>query len=85
LPAGCGPLDQALSALRKATAVCEDVFAGEDCMLVHLSTHAPASRLDELAADRSNPGTSATRNRTCDTNWLEIMVGSVGVGCGICG
>lgn len=44
LSAGDSPLDQALSALRKATAVCEDVFAGEDCMLVHLSTHAPASR-----------------------------------------
>ena len=43
LSEGTSPLDQALSALRKATVVCEDIFAGEARMLVHLMTPAPES------------------------------------------
>lgn len=39
-----GPLDRALTALRKATVICEDVFRGEERMLVHLSIYAPKSR-----------------------------------------
>jgi hypothetical protein len=44
LSEGDSPLDQALTALRKATIVCEDVFGGEDKILVHLEAFAPASR-----------------------------------------
>lgn len=44
LSEGGSPLDMALSALRKATIVCDDVFAGEECILVHLMADAPASR-----------------------------------------
>ncbi|WP_141753148.1 MULTISPECIES: hypothetical protein [unclassified Duganella] len=40
---GGSPLDQALTALRKATAICNDVFGGEEKILVHLETFAPAS------------------------------------------
>jgi hypothetical protein len=41
---GGSPLDQALAALRKATIICDDVFRGEENILVHLGTFAPASR-----------------------------------------
>jgi hypothetical protein len=44
LSEGSSPLDQALSALRKASIVCDDVFAGEEQILVHLEAWAPASR-----------------------------------------
>jgi hypothetical protein len=44
LSEGDSPLDQVLTALRKATIVCDDVFRGEDKILVHLETFAPASR-----------------------------------------
>ena len=44
LSEGGSPLDMALSALRKATIVCDDVFAGEESILVHLMAYAPASR-----------------------------------------
>jgi hypothetical protein len=40
---GGSPLDQALTALRKATAICDDVFGGEEKILVHLEAFAPAS------------------------------------------
>lgn len=43
LPDGGSPLDQALTALRKATLICDDVFAGEERVLVHLEVFAPAS------------------------------------------
>ena len=43
LSEGGSQLDMALVALRKATIVCDDVFAGEECILVHLMAHAPAS------------------------------------------
>jgi hypothetical protein len=39
-----GPLDRALTALRKAIVICEDVFRGEERMLVHLSIYASESR-----------------------------------------
>lgn len=38
------PLDQALTALRKATVICDDIFGGEERVLVHLEAFAPASR-----------------------------------------
>jgi hypothetical protein len=41
---GGSPLDQALTALRKATIICDDVFRGEEKILVHLGAFAPASR-----------------------------------------
>ena len=44
LSEGASPLDQALSALRKATVVCNDVFTGEERILVHLQMYAPESR-----------------------------------------
>jgi hypothetical protein len=44
LSEGSSPLDQALSALRKASIVCDDVFAGEERILVHLEAWAPTSR-----------------------------------------
>jgi hypothetical protein len=44
LSEGGSPLDQALTALRKATVVCDDVFAGEERILVHLATYARPSR-----------------------------------------
>jgi len=49
LSEGNSPLDQGLSALRKATVVCNDVFAGEERILVHLETYAPASRFGSRA------------------------------------
>lgn len=44
LSEGGSPLDQALSALRKATVVCDDIFAGEERILVHLEAWLPSSR-----------------------------------------
>lgn len=44
LSEGSSPLDQALSALRKASIVCDDVFSGEERILVHLEVWAPTSR-----------------------------------------
>lgn len=44
LSEGGSPLDQALTALRKATAICDDVFREEERILVHLEAFAPASR-----------------------------------------
>ena len=41
---GGSPLDQALTALRKATVICDDVFGEEETILVHLEAFAPASR-----------------------------------------
>lgn len=44
LSEGSDSLDLALSALRKASVVCDDVFAGEERILVHLEARAPKSR-----------------------------------------
>ena len=44
LSEGGHPLDQVLLALRKATAVCADIFDSDDVMLVHLQKFASASR-----------------------------------------
>jgi len=41
---GGSPLDEVLTALRKATAICDDVFGEEDKILAHLQAFAPASR-----------------------------------------
>lgn len=38
------PLDQVLVALRKATEICDDIFGGQESLLVHLMTFAPISR-----------------------------------------
>ncbi|OFA04252.1 DUF3885 domain-containing protein [Duganella sp. HH101] len=38
------PLDQVLTALRKATVICDDVFGKEEKILVHLQAFAPASQ-----------------------------------------
>lgn len=43
LSEGGSPLDQVLTALRKATAICDDVFAKEEKILVHLQAFAPVS------------------------------------------
>lgn len=44
LSSGGSPLDQALTALRRATVICEDVFGGEEKILVHLQAFTSASR-----------------------------------------
>lgn len=44
LSEGGSPLDQALTALRRATAICDDVFCEEGTVLVHLKAFAPSSR-----------------------------------------
>lgn len=44
LSEGGSPLDQVLLALRKATIVCDDVFTGEELILLHLQTFSPLSR-----------------------------------------
>ncbi|GAA4017867.1 DUF3885 domain-containing protein [Actimicrobium antarcticum] len=44
LSKGGSSLDLALSALRKVTVVCDDIFVGEEHILVHLETFAPTSR-----------------------------------------
>lgn len=41
---GGSPLDEVLTALRKATAICDDVFVNDDKILPHLQAFAPASR-----------------------------------------
>lgn len=41
---GGSPLDEVLTALRKATTICDDVFGKEDKILAHLQAFAPASR-----------------------------------------
>lgn len=44
LSEGGQPLDQVLVALRKATAICSNIFDNDDLMLVHLQKFAPPSR-----------------------------------------
>jgi hypothetical protein len=44
LSEGGSPLDQVLVALRKATIICDDVFAGDELILLHLQAFAPPSR-----------------------------------------
>lgn len=46
LSEGGSPLDQVLTALRKATAICDDVFGKEEKILVHLQAFAPASQFE---------------------------------------
>ncbi|NGZ87220.1 DUF3885 domain-containing protein [Duganella aceris] len=43
---GGSPLGEVLTALRKATAICDDVFRKEERILVHLETFALASRFE---------------------------------------
>lgn len=45
-PKGGGPLEQVLTALRKATVICEDVFGLSDCLLVHLQRFVWSSRFE---------------------------------------
>lgn len=44
LSEGGSPLDQVLLALRKATVICNEVFSGEEWILLHLQAFAPVSR-----------------------------------------
>jgi hypothetical protein len=44
LSEGGSPLDEVLVALRKATIICDDVFAGDELILLHLQAFAPPSR-----------------------------------------
>ncbi len=44
LSEGSSPLDQVLSAMHKATVICNDVFAEDERILVHLEAYAPTSR-----------------------------------------
>lgn len=65
LSEGGSPLDMALSALRKATTVCDDVFAGEERILVHLMAYAPASRfgLRTMLKELRVAGVAVSRER----------------------
>ena len=45
LSEGGSPLDQVLTALHKATAICQDIFGDKDPLLVHLQKFAPSSRV----------------------------------------
>jgi Domain of unknown function (DUF3885) len=44
LSEGGSPLDQVLVALRKATVICDDIFGGEEWILLHLQAFVPVSR-----------------------------------------
>lgn len=65
-----GPLDQVLVALRKATHICDDVFAGEELILLHLQAFAPPSRFRLRAKIRELrlAGTAIPKVRDI---WLE--------------
>lgn len=70
LSEGGSPLDMALSALRKATIVCDDIFAGEERILVHLMADAPMSRfaLRTMLKELRVAGLAAAREREV---WLD--------------
>jgi hypothetical protein len=70
LSAGGSPLDQAITALRKATVICDDVFDGEQEILVHLEACAPASRfgLRKMLRELCIAGLVIPKNRDF---WLE--------------
>lgn len=67
---GGSPLDQALTALRKATAICDDIFGGEEKILVHLEAFAPAScfGLRKILCELRTAGIVVPRVRDV---WLE--------------
>jgi hypothetical protein len=46
LSEGGSPLDEVLTALRKATVICADVFDLQERILVHLKTPAPTSQFN---------------------------------------
>jgi len=71
LSAGGSPLDQALTALRKATVICDDVFGGEERILVHLEAFAPASRfgLRKMLRELCIAGLVVPKDRDV---WLEV-------------
>jgi hypothetical protein len=64
------PLDQALTALRRATVICDDVFDGEERILVHLEAFAPASRfgLRKMLRELRIAGLAVPKARDV---WLE--------------
>lgn len=71
LSVGGSPLDQALTALRKATVICDDVFGGEERILVHLEAFAPASRfgLRKMLRELCIAGLVVPKYRDV---WLEV-------------
>jgi hypothetical protein len=71
LSAGGSPLDQALTALRKATVICDDVFDGEQKILVHLEAWAPESRfgLRKMLRELCIAGLVIPKDRDF---WLEV-------------
>lgn len=70
LSEGGHPLDQVLVALRKATAVCADIFDNNNLMLVHLQKFAPASRYQLRRTLRELDLAGVTIPATRDI-WLE--------------
>lgn len=72
LSEGGSPLDQVLIALRKATAICDDVFDGADRILAHLRKFVPASRfqLRPTLRELQLAGVTIPKDREI---WLEKM------------
>ena len=70
LSEGGSPLDQVLVALRKATIVCDDVFAGEERILLHLQAFTPPSRfrLRPMIRELRDAGVGIPKIRDI---WLE--------------
>jgi len=70
LSEGSSPLGQALTALRKATVICDEIFAGEERILVHLETYAPLSRfaLRTMLRELQAAGIFIPKNRNV---WLD--------------
>jgi hypothetical protein len=71
LSEGGSQLDQALTALRKASVVCDHIFAGEEQMLVHLEAHLPQSHCGSRTALRElrTAGIIVPRVREV---WIEV-------------
>jgi len=72
LSEGGSPLDQVLTALRKAMVICADVFDGEGPLLVHLQRFAPPSRfrLRAMLREFRLAGIALPRDRDI---WLETV------------
>lgn len=70
LSTGGDAFDQVLTALHKATAICEDIFDGEETLLVHLQKWAPSTRfaLRRALRELDLAGITIPRKRA---TWLE--------------
>ena len=64
------PLEMVLTALHRATLICQDIFAEDDAILVHLQRHAPARRfqLRGMLRELRLAGISPPRSRQV---WVE--------------